>query len=78
MVKSAGHSYRSQLTSVAEAGLFCCISAFLTFTRGAHVWVEGVVSGGVSETPRALQGVIFLLWIGSKQPLVNRYLDEEI
>lgn len=30
------HRYRSGLTGAAEAGLFCCISALLTFTRGAH------------------------------------------
>lgn len=46
MVKSAGLLYWSALTSRTEAGLFCCISAFLTFTRGAHVWVWGGEGSG--------------------------------
>lgn len=42
--KAQSRRYRSGLARTAEAGPppFCCISAFLTFTRGAHVCVEGV------------------------------------
>lgn len=45
-------------------GLFCCISALPTFTRGARESRGGGARGWRgSVAARLLQGVIFLLWI---------------
>lgn len=48
MEKHQGPRYRSGLTGAAEAGLFCCISALLTFTRAAHK-SPGVARGWEGE-----------------------------